>query len=76
MADKRIAFVVYVNIDPMPGVFHTDQSALDSLDDILKNAIPHYSPSVAHAPDSMQPENDAIVVASSSGLVYKNKGTI
>jgi hypothetical protein len=75
VADKRIAFVVYVNIDPMPGVFHTEQSALDRLDDILKNAIPHYSPSVAHAPDSMQPQPYPPNAMTVMNALHKSEGT-
>ena len=58
MSSNRVALVVYVDLDPLPGAFHTAESALNNVRGILENQIDHYNPVVAHAPDSLQPEND------------------
>ncbi len=55
----RKAFVVYVDLDPVPGVFHTQESAQNALTHILRESIPHYNPMVSLAPLHMQaPSND------------------
>lgn len=53
---KRFALFVYVNLDPLPGTFHTNHSALMNTRAILENWIGDYNPIVAFAPDSLQPE--------------------
>lgn len=54
---QRTALLVYVDLDPVPGAFHTERSARDNLAGLLDNAIGHYNPIVAYAPDSVQPPN-------------------
>lgn len=55
MYKTRRAFVVYVDLDPVPGTFHSQESAQNSIRGILLRAIPHYNPMVSLAPDHMQP---------------------
>lgn len=43
---KRIKMVLEINLDPVPGVFHTKEDARDIVDRILKNQLGHYDPSV------------------------------
>lgn len=55
---KRVALLVYVDLDPVPGPFHTEDSALNNLRGILEDQINHYNPVVAFAPDPYQPRVD------------------
>jgi hypothetical protein len=57
---NRATFVVYVDLDPDPGPFHTADIALGNLRGILERQINHYNPVVAHAPDTLQPEQEKI----------------
>lgn len=41
---NRRAFLIYVDLDPVPGTFHTSLSAFDSVRDILVDAIGEYNP--------------------------------
>lgn len=52
---RRASFVIYVNLDPVPGVFHSQESAQNALRNIFVQRIPHYNPLVSLAPDSVQP---------------------
>lgn len=54
---KRIALLVYVDLDSVPGEFHTEESARNSVAGILDDRIDQYNPMVAHAPDALQPPN-------------------
>lgn len=58
MTAKRVALVVYVDLDPIPGPFHTAESAVNNLRGILEDVINHYNPTVDYAPDALQPENE------------------
>lgn len=42
----RIKLEVYVDLDRVPGAFHTPESARDSVSRILNDRIPHYNPGV------------------------------
>ena len=42
----RVRLVVYVDLDPIPGTFHTKESARDQVERILKETIGHYDPLV------------------------------
>lgn len=44
MLKKRIKLVLWVDLDPIPGAFHTPESAKECCESILKNSIPHYNP--------------------------------
>lgn len=52
----RKAFVVYVDLDDIPGVMHTQESAQNALNGILQRTIPHYNPVVSLAPAELQPD--------------------
>lgn len=47
----KIKLEVWVNLDPVPGLFHTKESARQVVSDILRDQIPHYNPSVALPPE-------------------------
>lgn len=42
----RIFVIVAVDRDPVPGAFHTEKSAKETIETILKDRIPHYNPTV------------------------------
>jgi hypothetical protein len=64
MTDRtRVAFVVYVDLDPVPGEFYSKESAQHSIRNVLVDALGHYDPIVSLAPLPLQPEpNMAAVV--------------
>jgi len=43
---ERIAVTVMVDLDPVPGAFHTKEDAVQWLEAILLTRIPHYNPVV------------------------------
>lgn len=43
---ERITLKVGVNLDAVPGAFHTPESAEEFIQQILDNAIGHYKPRV------------------------------
>lgn len=47
METERIKLEVYVDLDSIPGAFHTTESARDFVEAILKQRIPHYNPTVS-----------------------------
>jgi hypothetical protein len=50
----RKAYIVYVNLDPMPGEMYTEESALQILQEIFFDTIPQYDPGVHYAPESIE----------------------
>lgn len=46
MNRKRIKLEVYVNLDMVPGTFHTKESAQEVVARMLSQSIPHYNPKV------------------------------
>lgn len=44
MKRKRITIEIDVDLDPVPGTFHTPESARDTVERILVERIPHYNP--------------------------------
>lgn len=59
MRRERKAFVVFVDLDPTPGMMHTEQSAQDVIRNVLYQRMPHYNPEVISAPPSMQKPNNS-----------------
>lgn len=53
MSRERILLEVIVDLDPMPGTFHTEASVVECLQALLLSSIGHYNPVVLVAP---QPE--------------------
>ena len=45
MAD-RIALLVLIDLDPLPGAMHTPASAKENVEAILLTRLPHYAPVV------------------------------
>lgn len=41
---ERVAIIVLVDLDPIPGAFHTMESAVNNVRGILEDRIPHYNP--------------------------------
>lgn len=63
---SRIRLDVWVDLDPVPGQFHTAESAKTSIGIILLQRIPHYNPVVSynhdltkqhHTPEAITPED-------------------
>lgn len=48
---ERIMLHVMVNLDPVPGTFHTPESAREMIEGILISRIPHYDPVVVRSED-------------------------
>jgi hypothetical protein len=46
MDRTKVKLTIEVELDPIPGVFSTPESAEETLQDILENCIPHYNPTV------------------------------
>lgn len=43
---QRIVLEVALYLDPIPGAFHTKESAQEHIQAVLLNTIPHYDPIV------------------------------
>lgn len=46
MQRQRVTLTVQVDLDPVPGTFHTKESAVEQVQHILYSSIPHYRPLV------------------------------
>ncbi len=46
MKKERVKFLVVMDLDPVPGMFHTWDSCEQFLRQTLKNSVPHYNPKV------------------------------
>lgn len=57
----RKAYVVYVDLDDVPGDFHSQESAQNVLNAILRDRIPQYNPMVSLAPEELQPTMDVAI---------------
>lgn len=51
MAGRIVILTVAVALDPIPGAFHTKESAVETVQRLLDNGIGHYNPIVILAPD-------------------------
>lgn len=67
---NRVAFLVYVDLDPVPGTFHTQESAQNSLRAILNQHMKHYCPLVSLAPAELQPAQSRNMRMRKSFTVY------
>lgn len=56
-ARQRVCFAVYVDLDPVPGTFHSKESARNGIGRLLDERIHHYNPIVSIAPADIQPSN-------------------
>jgi hypothetical protein len=54
----RIKIEIAVDLDPFPGVFHTEHSARQAVAGILLSAIGHYNPTVLLASEEEQPAQE------------------
>lgn len=54
MPHKKVALIVYIDLDPIPGVMHTEDSAREVVSAHLTNAMNHYNPRVLVGPPHMQ----------------------
>ena len=50
MPRRKTVLLVQVDLDAVPGAFHTPESARVHIQNILSNAIPHYEPEVKRLP--------------------------
>lgn len=46
MDRKRIKLEVLIDLDPIPGTFHTEESARKQVEAILLSSVGHYNPIV------------------------------
>lgn len=46
MESKRVYVIVSVDLDPIPGAFHTVEDAEMRIYGLLERSIPHYNPKV------------------------------
>ncbi len=53
---SRKGFELYVNLDPLPGVFHSTESAHHELRKMLSEDMPGRNGLISVAPDSLQPK--------------------
>lgn len=51
MVPERIALVVMVNLDPIPGGFHTPEQAREAVEAMLLSRVGHYDPVVVIDPN-------------------------
>lgn len=52
--NKRVAFLVYVDLDSVPGTMHTEDSAQAVVQDILGERLEAYNPTVYIADEKAQ----------------------
>lgn len=52
---QRVCLILYIDLDPVPGKFHTQESMQNVLRTTMTYEIPHYNPLVSLAPSSSQP---------------------
>lgn len=52
----RKAFVVHIDLDPVPGDMHTEISAQACVKYVLSSRVQAYRPSVYEAPANLQPD--------------------
>lgn len=48
----RVAVTIIIDLDPVPGAFHTPESARQLIEGMILNAAPHYNPVVILEPES------------------------
>lgn len=57
------AFIVYVDLDPVPGEMYSKESAQNMLRNVILQGVPQFAPLISLAPSEFQPE-------------YSNEGNI
>lgn len=50
MERRRIQILVEVDLDPVPGSFHTGENTQEHIQHMLDGAIPHYNPVATYTP--------------------------
>lgn len=55
-ARPRKGYVVYLDLDPVPGVMHVVENAAFMLERVLQSIFTTYDPTVSHAPEELQPK--------------------
>lgn len=56
-AKRRVCFAVHMDLDPVPGTFHSKESARNVIGRLLDERIGHYNPIVSISPADIQPNN-------------------
>jgi hypothetical protein len=54
MTRQRRAFLVYVDLDPLPGIMHTQESAQNHINNVLHEFFRPYKPMASLAPFTVQ----------------------
>lgn len=58
MSRDRVAFLVYLDLDPVPGEMHSTESAANALRSVIMNTgLMNYRPTIGLAPESIQPSS-------------------
>lgn len=63
----RKAYIVYVDLDPLPGIMHSQESAQNVIRNVLYQRMPKYNPIVSLAPNEFQSDP-------ASGLQHNTEG--
>lgn len=50
MPTRKTVLLIQVDLDAVPGAFHTPESAKTHIQNILNGTIPHYDPQVRRLP--------------------------
>lgn len=46
MQRRRVKLEVELDLDPVPGTFHDEESAREQVEAMLRRTVPHYNPTV------------------------------
>lgn len=55
---NRVALIVETNLDDVPGIMHTQESAQHVIRNIMWQRVPNYNPLVSLAPAHLQPNKE------------------
>lgn len=68
----RVPVIVYLDLDPVPGSFHDQESAREHIEDALKQVIPHYHPKAYVPLRNMGATKEDILIRVADLEKYKN----
>jgi hypothetical protein len=73
MTQTRVAVLIYVDLDSVPGTFYSQESAQNVLRAILNQHFSRYCPMVSLAPDDLQPARSNNSRVRKTFVVYMDK---
>ncbi len=74
MSENRVMLQVFVDLDAVPGEFHTREQACSALERLLKMAIPHYNPVVLNSA-GREEALQALEELEEYGVAFANEGS-